>query len=323
MLIILDGLDCAGKSTFTARIAEALRRREPDAKVTLLHRGPPDGHALDEYLTPLLDYRPERGEHVVCDRWHLGEWVYPRVLDRPTTLDAAVFAYVELFLQSRGAFQVICTAPSQYLHDCGVARGDPRPELDRIDRTTVEFARVATRTALPTIHMNVTAGATDRQVDQVIGWATDDAMFSAPLNDFVTYVGGSRPTRLLLGDRRGPTGTPPEDHGLLPAFVPRAATSGHYLLRTLTSQPLRVPTHGTLLSTIGLANACDVDDPVQLWETLGRPATVALGRNAARELERVGVPHHETRHPQYWRRFHYHTPGAYLDRLLNVRTTAQ
>lgn len=319
MLIILDGPDCAGKSSFAARLADALRHAEPDAKVTLLHRGPPDGrHALDEYVTPLLDYRPERDEHVICDRWHLGEWVYPRVLDRPSTLDAAVFAYVELFLRSRGAFQVICTAPSQYLHDCGVARGDDRTELDRIDETSVQFAAAATRTALPTVHLDVTSGATDDQLDRVIGYANDEAWHAEPLSNLVTYVGAARPTRLLLGDRRGPATTPLESHGSWPAFVPRASTSGYYLLRTLTSEPLRVRTHGTLLATVGVANACDVDDPRQLWETLGQPLVTALGVNAQRALRRAHVPHSEAVHPQYQRRFLHHAHDAYLDQLLNL-----
>jgi hypothetical protein len=323
LLIILEGPDCAGKSTLAGRLARALKHAEPNADVVYRHCGPPAGHALDEYVAPLLDYRPGTGQHVICDRWHVGERVYPAVTGRKTSLRSTVNAYVELFLRSRGALLVYCTATAGHLTSCGYAREDGINDILRVGPTLRAFDQAVVESLLPSLVVDVSdpnhAGYDD-VVGQVLALANDEHEYAAPLAPFTTYVGSPRPRLLLVGDRRGVPSTDVASFGSWPAFAPRARTSGDYLLTTLAGgpRPLRVVEHGLTLGDVGLANACDVDDVGALWKTLGEPDVVGMGVNARRALRDVGVSHRAAPHPQYQRRFFHHLRGEYLRSLLGT-----
>lgn len=98
MLIILEGPDGAGKSTLAQELAAHLGRTTSD-KVEVWHRGAPTHHPLEEYLLPLLSYRPGTGHHLILDRWHWGEAVYPKILNRPTQLGDAAWWSIEAYLR--------------------------------------------------------------------------------------------------------------------------------------------------------------------------------------------------------------------------------
>src|SRR5947209_5075228 len=121
-----------------------------------------------------------------------------------------------------------------------------------------------------------------------------------------TYVGPCSPELLLVGERRG---TGPARRDNLPAFVPRPATSSHYLLTAL--ERADVP------PTYGLVNALE-DDVAPLWHVLGHPPVVALGITAHHELERRRVPHGYVPHPQYVRRFHNKRSEDYARMILTA-----
>ena len=318
-LTIIEGPDCAGKSTLAGRVVDLLRRTYPGEHVEYRHCGVPTQHPLDEYVAPLLDYRPGTGRHVVCDRWHVGETVYPAVLDRPTDMTNAVRAYVEAFLRSRGARLIYCQASYQHLVDCGIARDDPVDEVERVPAVRAAFDRAVAQTSLRTSAVDATRpipGYLDDVARQVVAYGSHAAAQAEVLNAFRTYVGSPRPRLLLVGDRRGTPSHDLAEFGDWPAFVPRAGTSGDYLLRTLTLDELRVHRHGLTIGDVGFANACDVDDVHALWLTLGRPSVVGLGNNAQRALRELKVPYREARHPQYVRRFTHHDRVNYLQTLL-------
>lgn len=320
-LILIEGADCAGKSTLAGRVVDLLRRTYPGEHVEYRHCGSPTQHPLDEYVAPLLNYRPATGQHVVYDRHYVGELVYPSIVDRPSAMTSAVRTYVELFLVSRGATLVYCTATDRHLIDCGVARGDAVDDLINVPATVRAFDREVTRSTLARLTVDATpppSSYLDDLASEVVDLAVGNDALTHDLNAFTTYVGPRRPGLLLVGDRRGTPSHDVAEFGDWPAFAPFASTSGRYLLDTLTSVDLRVATHGVQLSTIGLVNANDVDDVRALYDTLGRPSVVALGRNAQRRLADVDVPHRSAAHPQYSRRFLHHRRDAYLCQLLDV-----
>jgi len=314
MLIIIEGPDCSRKSTLAGLLRQEIDRRTRDEYVTLLHAGPPTQHPLDEYVTPLLTYRPETSRHVICDRWHLGELVYPSVFGRSSQCDDAVFRYVELFLQSRGAYLVVVTPEVDELRECLERRGDEPGELDRVESVRDGFIRVATHTTLPMTWLKDETLTVD-VTWSIINDASAAALGAHSLNNFTTYVGPRYPRRLLVGDVRK-TGTDPDD--LRPAFMPYPATSGHYLMRALSDASA---------DAVGVVNGCDVDDALQVWLTLNQPQLVTLGRNAQR-VTRAWFNHVrrdgqyplpiEVPHPQWQRRFDHHNLANYRSLMMGL-----
>lgn len=316
MIIILEGVDCAGKSTLADLLIEKLSKR-PNARVDRYHRGAPTGHPLLEYAGPLVDYEPGTEHHVVCDRWHVGESVYPIVYERPTQLTPAVRAWLELFLVSRGALLVYLRRGEDYLRDCAAARDLSPDEAKRQVSALRWFDQFAAQSLLPSIMLEGFDAHQD--VREIIYQAQHFELAAQYHRQHVTYLGSRFPTLLFFGDKRG-VSQYPEKYGNWPAFAPFPATSGHYLFDTLTSVPLTVPTHGALLSTLAFANANDVDDPREIWVSAGRPKTVALGVDARRKLRDSNVPVvRSAPHPQYWRRFRHHEQSHYLARLFGLR----
>lgn len=302
MLILVEGPDCSGKSTFVKALYEAVARRV-GVKVEVLHRGPPTRHPLDEYEVPLVSYRASSDHTIICDRWHLGEFVYPRVFDRKTELTSAVLTHIELFLRSRGALLVLIDAPTEQLQRCVVERGDDLVDVGRVALIRQWYLRAAQVTTVPMIHLTSEDVRSAEVVYDVIGEAENQERSAAPLRDYVTYVGPRWPQRLLLGDVRHNV----QEGDERPAFMPYNATSGLYLLESLRLDARHV----------GVANACDVDDARALRAILGNPTTVALGRNAeaaTRMYHDVAVPH-----PQFVRRFYHHESDAYRSALLGDR----
>ena len=89
-IIILEGLDGTGKSTLAARLYQML-----PAPVALLHAGPPVVTTpMREYVWPLGI--GASGYVVICDRWHLGERVWPGIFGRESLIpDVAMLKHIE------------------------------------------------------------------------------------------------------------------------------------------------------------------------------------------------------------------------------------
>lgn len=329
MLVVVEGPDCARKSTLAQLLVDELKLREPGRPISLLHATPPTRHPLDEWELPLLDFRPldarRRPRMLVCDRWHLGELVYPEVFNRSTRFDEPTFRHVELLLRSRGALLVVVTPEVDELRECLETRGDDYVGVDQIERIREGYVRVAARTSLPLVWLK------DETLDRdlvrfVIGEALHHAGVAGGLlacnfldgsypsrtpvdENVVTYVGPRWPRLLLLGDvRRDLVDASRAERcaDKRPAFMPYPGTSGHYLLSVLGDDLVE--------HEVGVANACDADDPRSLWLRLGQPPTVALGRNA----QRVAPWARPAPHPQFWRRFHHHDRDEYRRLLLGT-----
>jgi energy-coupling factor transporter ATP-binding protein EcfA2 len=294
MLIILEGHDGSGKTTLAQALAAELGRTTSD-KVEVWHRGAPTSHPLDEYLRPLYDYRPGTGHHLILDRWHWGERVYPKILSRPTELDDAVWWSIESYLQRLGAVVVHCELDNRddyvtLYRERGIADSVNSWQLDELDEIRMQFTQMYFRSQVQTLHYRY-----GLEVDRILRYARTEETDCRSLNDFTTYLGPTQPAALLLGDVRNLQVIDGS-----PAFVPIRSSSGHYLLRALTS----VSTY-SWQGSIGVANACDVDNLVQLHDSLGLPPIVALGKNAYGRILTSGIRCGVVPHPQFVRRFHH------------------
>jgi hypothetical protein len=304
VLVILEGCDGAGKTTLAHELLGYLSVLYPHARNELFHRGPPESHPLDEYELPLIDYQPATEHNIVCDRWHLGEVVYPQVLGRSSQLTPAALWHMEAFLLRKGAIIVHVSARDSVLQQRLFERGDDLVHANQVHDIQLAYALAINRTLL-----RVTYPTT---VQHIVEVAEEQEKTFASLNEFTTYVGPRFPSLLLLGDVRK------VDRPELPspAFMPYPSTSGSYLLQSLYA----LHDDSRTRNSIGLANACDVDDPVALWETLGEPLTVALGVNAFKKAsanESMGARYVD--HPQYVRRFQHRKHDEYAQHILENR----
>lgn len=313
MLILLEGPDGAGKSTLAAAIAKKLEASEPTALVQLMTSGPPRFHPLVEYEARLFDYRPLEGRHVIADRWHLGEVIYPKILGRESRYTPAMLWHTELFLQSRGALLVhVTTTDVETLeHRVGV-RGDDLIKVQQLGEIMTTYWDAVNDSILHKRHFvtSDTHTVDDKMhdVDALIRTARVIERQYDPLGHFTRYIGSMRPDLLLLGDKideqtRGIEYGPP-------AFMPYPSTSGHYLLTALLSRKSKLDDW-----QIGIGNACDNDDPRALWITLGRPDTVMLGREAWGHVNFPILRHVD--HPQYVRRFKHRYASEYADHIID------
>jgi hypothetical protein len=303
MLIIIEGPDGAGKTTLVGQLCvqDTYHHDLPVVPPIVLHARPPKRHPLDEYVVPLASYPVAWGRTIICDRWHVGETVYPAVLGRDTQYDVAVRRYVDLFLRSRGALIVMLNPPLPVLVDRVSSRGDDLVRPNQLGRVRAGYDSFYSEV------LCLRYSTTQTQPGLITELARTEEYDVALLRPYTTYVGPRQPRILLMGQHRGVEAR--LAYGPLPAFMPYPATSGHYLLSHLDPG-----------GSVGLANACDVDDPKGLWHALGEPRVVALGQAADAGLTDAGVPHGVAPHPQFVRRFH-HSHGAEYARV--VMTAAE
>ncbi len=316
-IVIVEGPDLAGKTTLIGELQKFHLQAESHT-TQVYHAKPPVHHPLDEYVIPLLNHdSDEPGDLVLCDRWHIGETVYPRVLRRLTQMDDAVRRYVDLFLRSRGVVTLVLDEPNEVLHWNYARRGDDVHRWTVIEQIADGYRAEVGTYASPHGFVLRTSSAI-ASVTKILDEANFHAARAAPLRRFTTYVGPRSPDVLLLGDKRHYVGKNFEriHRSDLPAFMPYPATSGHFLLKHLDTTG-RVGAYG---QKIGIANACDVDDPVELWETLDKPRVVALGALAAHQLKDLRVPFSfgSVPHPQFIRRFHYSAGSLYAGLIHTV-----
>ena len=118
MLIIIEGVDGAGKST----LVEAIQDELPAAE--MIHKGPIKRSPLIEYEASLEHYRVNSGRDIVCDRWHIGELVYGPLLRGESKLSPASLEHIELFLATRGALRTWVQTPLHVIQERISGRGE-------------------------------------------------------------------------------------------------------------------------------------------------------------------------------------------------------
>jgi len=299
--VLLEGVDLTGKTT----LARALAGEHGH----VVHSGPPSGPAIAEYIKPMLDYDP-RHDTIILDRGHVGELVWPQIFDRESDFTPSQFAYMELFMMSRGTTYVLCQRDFTDLSAALQDSDEPIDERQAYDANDAFIETLTEMCASPVITYNFGRGQVEDQMDGIASVAEASAEFVSPIfNITPRYVGSPRPRALLVGEQCN------GDDGLawngLP-FVPMPGTSGEFMLDELVD--------ADAWENIGLVNALDLDGKPEairdLWNLLGRPAVVALGKKAEKVLKKQGVPHGAAPHPSYVKRFKRGEGRFYLATLI-------
>lgn len=309
MLIVFEGCDGSGKTTFVERTAEVLGFAF--FRVNVVSRKAPVRRALEEYELDLEESydRTAVRSATLCDRWHMGELIYGPLFRGKSELTLGSAWHVDAFLQSRGAVQIIMDQPPNVIANRLRRRGENLLNVGDVDGVCDYYRFLAHVFSRST---RVFVGTpTEIDITTMLRDAHTAAQRALPLAKFPTYVGPLEPDIVLLGERRNrPTALP--DHQA--AFVPYSGTSGRWLCDAITSSDR------LFHRKIGLANACE-EDVTELVRTLGTPRVVALGNDASRACVDSLCEHGQVPHPQYGRRFKHHKRDEYTAAILEAAET--
>jgi len=302
-IVILEGCDATGKTRLASEL-EALGH-------LVKHYQKPDRPPIEALATEVS--RASSTDRLVLDRFHwsspvYGSRYYPD--EQELYLTDAQFRWLELALLSRGALVVHCTGDE--VHTTLRARGDAYfdgdPGVQEIRSILDAYHRLAEASLLPvwtrslddprdleTITADLVSRGAEEEATGTLSWASH-------------AVGDLRHPRLLL------VGEEPSPNAIcdLP-FLPYRSPAASFLWEALDGFDLR---------SLLLTNARDASGREtmlrELWSAVGRPAVVALGREAERALDVQGVPHGTVSHPMYVRRFHWHRRDRYRGAILEA-----
>lgn len=307
MFIIVEGPDCAGKSTFIDKMCRELAySATPHTRTACGPPKPADRDVFEEYEQQ-ADKLSQYSSVTISDRWHWGETIYGPMFRGKSRLNDAGWRHVELSLLARNTIVVYLHETSSVLLERLLVRGDDLVSAEHLCDIEAGYHWCLRNTALPVISLR---SPDDQDAVRVIDIAT---RVYADARAWLTkghpsYIGSTKPKALLFGDRRG--GTPPHNGDRF-AFTPRGATSGSFLLGGLSER---------LWPHLGIANSAE-EDCALLWRHLGQPPTVALGVEAHKRLNAADVPHASVPHPQFIRRFHHdrqHDYGWLIEHVIGT-----
>lgn len=323
MFIIVEGPDGSGKSSLVEELTKQVTEKYKDSRVVTFHMGKPAEESrkwcLDNWAVRIesVDWK-ERAEDtiIISDRWHWGEITYAP-LKRPHTckdeyglLGLSGWRFVELALLSRGAVQFVIKQPTSVLAERVGARGDDFVQVEELARINELYdfgiksaARVEIITPDP-----YSMDKLPELAEHVTKIAAERARAVGHLSMFPEYIGSSRPSVLLVGDKRNR-----QDVTIMP-FYPINGNSGEYLMSCLPDP---------FWKNVGIVNGTEVCGHrlSLLWNLLGQPRIVALGRMAEKSVVKTGLPSslvNVVPHPQYVRRFHHrdrYEYGLAIERL--------
>lgn len=131
MLILLDGVDCSGKTTLANALEKKLHKR--GIKVTRLAHKKPKKHPLVYFTEGLIDYVPGGEETIICDRLHLSNRIYGQLLDGEDLLGISGQRFMDEFLIKRGALLVHMTASPETIRERLNTRGDDILKPEHVD----------------------------------------------------------------------------------------------------------------------------------------------------------------------------------------------
>jgi thymidylate kinase len=136
MLIIIEGADCTGKTT----LAKTLIQTIGEEHVSCLSKGPPAfNDPVVEYLWPLSGYIPNTKQHLICDRWHVGEMIYPKIFNRKSIMTMTEFKLINDVIRKLGGLIVYLEPPLSKVHERFNTRGDKF--ISDIDVLTESYIR--------------------------------------------------------------------------------------------------------------------------------------------------------------------------------------
>lgn len=134
-ILIVEGADATGKTTFCKRYASIYGAR-------YLHAEAPEHNDwLDEYVLPLLHDQP-----IICDRWHLGELVWPEAFNRNSLFNNwTEYERCTRMLAELDAAIIVCTRPIDQIA-CTLDQRGEQDTFNTVAWAQARFTEIAAET---------------------------------------------------------------------------------------------------------------------------------------------------------------------------------
>lgn len=266
MLIVLEGVDGAGKTHLKDRLA-----MKHGARTRMLHSAQLHEDPMIAYEWSLRDYdRRDLTALWVLDRWHVGELVYGPLYRGRSLLTEPAAKHVELFLESLGALRVVVTDSIGVVQDRLRDRGESFLRPEHVGLVWDFYADYAQR--VPGWR---TVTSTKVYPKQLIDLARSAQMSQLKIATMPSYVGSLNPRFIVLSGHR-------PQHPNMPAF--RAA-----LTPTMSS-----PRNHAILERLmpyedfGVLSQ-DGDQIKDAWALFGRPPVIATDPEAYAACAIAGI----------------------------------
>ena len=144
MILIVEGTDGVGKTTYAKRVAQQLGAE-------YRHSGPPQGTDwYEEYVTSL-----DPAKDYVLDRWHVGEVVWPEVFGRKSLLTAGSFDACNMMLADMGAQVQIIVRDTMGIVGELERRGEKARQIERSLEGQYKYEELVKEGWLRGIHCKV------------------------------------------------------------------------------------------------------------------------------------------------------------------------
>jgi len=319
MFIVIEGTDASGKTSLIEAVANEIKQRHVGKHFMQFHKGRPLEETrrwvLKDYVNSIEHINFSQDCNALSDRWHWGEITYAPKYRPHTSIDGfgllgkAGWRWVELFLMSRGVASFWLYQPLDVIQRRLESRGDEFVKVDDLKEILENYSVASALSVSLTEQLTPPADSLDK-IPEIAKHIVDVAeamseIVKPILTKYPMYIGSPTPKVLLVGDKRNIL----EEYGeetKLP-FMPVDSNSGDFLLSAIPTE---------LWPKCGIVNAADIDidDLSSLWEDLGSPRVVALGRNAEKGIIAAGIPFSEydvLPHPQHVRRFNYKSSLEY------------
>jgi hypothetical protein len=278
MLIILEGVDGAGKSTLAAAIKREIELQHPEDVVEYIHASQITGTVFEEYVDPLEDYIPGTKRHIIIDRWHVGELIYGPLYRHGSQFDVTPgsYAWVEMFLASKGARLWSITQPLDILKARLESRGEDFLQTNHVDFVREEFSEKTRESIIFANEVSPDNNTFYDIVSHIIVDAEYAEFRAASFQGYgiTSYIGTtfSDPQTVLVLDNKA------KNVGFNPLKTDEAAT----LLKTLRYDFLKEMAVISSVSQPALA---------ELLERLSMSGIVVYSQTVSSRLELLSIPH--------------------------------
>jgi thymidylate kinase len=278
MLIILEGVDGAGKSTLAAAIKRKIELEHPQDVVEYIHASQITGTVFEEYVDPLEDYIPGTNRHIIIDRWHVGELIYGPLYRNGSQFDVTPgsYAWVEMFLAAKGARLWSITQPLEVLQARLLERGEDYLQDNHVDYVRKAFSEKTRESFIFANEVSPDSVLTDAIVEHILLDAEYAEFRAASFKGYgiTSYIGMtySDPQTVLVLDNKA------KNVGFNPLKSEDAA---------LVLDKLRYD----FLKEVAVVSSVSQTALAELLERLSMSGVVVYSQTVSSRLELMSIPH--------------------------------